>query len=481
MNILDRVIAWVSPQAGLQRVQARKVIGQFMRYDAGSRGPRTKGWRAVGGDADAVTGSRNRIAAVARDMTRNAPFAVKAQQVIVANVIGDGIIPKLRGTNKRQEKRLREMLKAHFDTTAIDVMGRENLYGLQRLALMAVVADGEVLIRRVRSSGPIPFQLNVLEIDYLDSAKTSATGPEIREGIEYNERGERVAYWLYDQHPGTTNRYQARGLTSRRVPASEIVHVFRQDRPGQSRGVSWFAPVALAMQDWADHQDAKLLQQKIAACFAAFRTGVEPDDESPHQTAERFATLSPGRIENLGVGEDVKFASPPPVQGYDEFSRVTLRAIAAGLGITYESLSGDLSTVNFSSGRMGRMEMDRNVSAWQWLMIIPQMMQPIGEWTLEAMGMRAESRGFTIDWVPPVRFIVDPNREVQAMVASMDAGLSSRQGNIRALGYDPEDVLAEQAEDAEQAKAAGIVFKAGPQVAQPVTAQPVAAPQEVAV
>lgn len=480
MNILDRAILWASPHVGLQRVRDRKVAAQLMRYDAGSRGPRTKGWRAAGGDADTATGARNRIAAVARDMARNAPFAVKAQHVIVANVIGDGIIPKLRGTNKRQEKRLREMLKAHFDTTAIDAAGRENLFGLQRLAMMAVVSDGEVLIRRVRTSQAIPFQLNVMEIDFLDTSKASATGPEIREGIEYNERGERVAYWLYDQHPGTTNRYFGRGLSSRRIPAADILHVYRQDRPGQSRGVSWFAPVTLAMQDWSDHQDAKLLQQKIAACFAAFRTGVEPDNDDDVSAADRFSTLAPGRIENLGVGEDVKFATPPPVQGYDEFSRVTLRSIAAGLGITYEALSGDLSGVNFSSGRMGRMEMDRNVSAWQWLMMIPQMMQPIGDWTLEAMGMRTEGRGFTIDWVPPVRFIVDPNREVQAMVASMDAGLSSRQGNIRALGYDPEDVLSEQAEDAEQAKAAGIVFKSGPQVLQPVTAQPVAVPQEAA-
>jgi lambda family phage portal protein len=474
MNVLDRAIAWFSPRAGLERVQSRKAIGQLMRYDAASRGPRTKGWRAAAGDADAVTGSRERIAAVARDMTRNAPFAVKAQHVIAANVIGDGIIPKLRGANKRQEKRLREMLKAHFDTTAIDAMGRENLYGLQRLAMMAVVSDGEVLVRRVRTNQPIPFQINVLEIDYLDTDKVSVTDPEIREGIEYNARGERVAYWLYDQHPGSNHRTIRRGLTSRRVPASDILHIYRQDRPGQTRGVSWFAPVALAMQDWADHQDAKLLQQKIAACFAAFRTGIEPEDGDITSAADRFATLSPGRIENLGVGEDIKFATPPSVQGYDEFSRVTLRAIAAGLGITYEALTGDLSGVNFSSGRMGRMEMDRNVSAWQWLMMIPQMMQPIGNWTLEAMGMRPEGRGFTIDWVPPVRFIVDPNREVAAMVASMDAGLSSRQGNIRALGYDPEDVLAEQAEDATAAATAGIGFKSGP---VPVSATPQTPPE----
>ena len=55
------------------------------------------------------------------------------------------------------------------------------------------------------------------------------------------------------------------------------------------------------------------------------------------------------------------------------------------------------------------------------------------------------------------------------MVASMDAGLSSRQGNIRALGYNPEDVLAEQSEDAKAAAAAQIGFKSGP---LPVTPAP---------
>lgn len=472
MNILDRAIAWFSPVTGRERAQARAAINVLMRYDAASRGPRTKGWRAVGGDADAVSSGRARISAVTRDMIRNAPFAVRAHQAIVANVVGDGIIPKVRSANKRAEKKLRETMKAHFDTTAIDRRGRENLYGLQRLALQAVVCDGEVLVRYRAANTAVPFQIEVLEIDHLDTSKVSVSGPVILEGIEYDERGQRAAYWLFDDHPGAMNRSLRGGYTSKRVPASEVIHVFRQDRPGQTRGVSWFAPVALAMQDWADHQDAKLLQQKIAACFAAFRVGVEADDETDAEKIERFSTLSPGRIENLAPGESIVFADPPKVDGYDEFSRVTLRAIAAGLGITYEALSGDLSGVNFSSGRMGRMEMDRNVSAWQWLMLIPQMMQPIGEWARRAMALRPEGNAFVIDWVPPVRFIVDPNREVQAMVASMDAGLSSRQGNIRALGYDPEDVLAEQAEDAKAATDAGLVFKSGAAVKTPEPAKP---------
>jgi capsid protein len=61
-----------------------------------------------------------------------------------------------------------------------------------------------------------------------------------------------------------------------------------------------------------------------------------------------------------------------------------MRAAAVGTGITYEALTGDLSQVNFTSGRMGRMEMNANVSSWQWLLMIPQMMLPISDWFMEA-------------------------------------------------------------------------------------------------
>ena len=44
---------------------------------------------------------------------------------------------------------------------------------------------------------------------------------------------------------------------------------------------------------------------------------------------------------------------------------VAIGMIAIGMGITRESLSGDLSAVNFSSARMGHMVMDRNVQRWQ--------------------------------------------------------------------------------------------------------------------
>jgi lambda family phage portal protein len=206
------------------------------------------------------------------------------------------------------------------------------------------------------------------------------------------------------------------------------------------------------------------MRQKIAACFAAFRVAPEAEFTAPtdEDDAAGLSTMVPGRIQNLRPGEDIRFGQPPGVEGYDRFTRIVLQTVASGLGITYEALSGDLSQVNFSSARMGRMEMDRNVSAWQWLLMVPQMMQPLAEWALEAFdlstGQMRRSTDVALDWVPPHRMLVDPAREIPALRDKVKAGFASRQGVVRELGFDPEDLTREQIEDRDIAEANGLRF-----------------------
>lgn len=466
MNMLDRAIALLSPGVALRRARDRVALGALMHYDAATRGNRGSSWRPVRSDADgAAQRDRARLAYVARDMVRNTAFAARAQQVIAGNVVGDGIIPKIASASKARQKQAADIILRHFDTTAIDANGVQNLYGLQRVVLNAAVDGGDVLVRRRRRNRadglPLPFQIEVMEGDYLATEKDGETkeGGWIREGIEYDAIGRRTHYWLYAEHPGAT--YRARMKTDiRRIPASEILHVFKQDRPGQSRGVSWFAPVALLMQDMADYQDAEVARKKIAACFVGFRTIM--DGENPVKAEERQKmTLTPGRIEMLQQGEDIKFSNPPPSDGFGEFATYVYRAVAAGMGISYEALTGDYSNVNFSSARMGRAEMGRNVSAWQWLMIIPQFLDGVAKWTLEALALQQPTlaKGIAISWVPPMRELVDPMREITAHIAMVKAGLASRQGVIRSLGYDPEKVLEENKADQVLADALELVFE----------------------
>ena len=222
---------------------------------------------------------------------------------------------------------------------------------------------GEVLVRRVRGgpSRAIPMQIQVLEPDYLDPSRDGARGGnEVREGIEYDPAGRRVAYWLFDRHPGEWRTLTRATLESRRVPASEVLHVYRQDRPGQMRGVSWFAPIALQLQDLADHQEAQLLRQKIAALSGTKATGsrisirqpvtstlpghpffvgtlFQPERRAlrgePVPLAEAFVRACPGRGVELGgsAGEGgwVDFA----FDSYTEVEALLARLREAGAGL----------------------------------------------------------------------------------------------------------------------------------------------------
>lgn len=470
MSLLDRVLKEIAPGVARRRMQEKLALqAMTSRYDAASRSNRTSSLRPIRGDADAATFQRQVLADVARDMIRNSPFAARARAVISGNVIGDGIIPKPTGGTKAARRALLQVIKDHLDTTAVDFHGRANLYGLQRQIMETVVDSGEVLVRRVwrtRADGlPLPFQIEVMEGDHLDRTRdgTFQDGRSIREGIEYDAEGKRRGYWVFPEHPGASGRWTRQ--ESRFIPASDMLHIFRQDRPGQTRGASWFGPVAISLMDFSDNQDAELMRQKIAACFAGFRTQPEAEFKTDADEGDRagISSLVPGRIQNLAPGEDITFASPPPSTGYDNLATWALRAAAAGLGITYEAVSGDLSRVNFSSARLGRMEMDRNVSAWQWLLMVPQFCQPFSAWMMEAIALyrtggvlRLNANGLSLDWVPPARIIIDPAREIPAIVKKIEGRLSSLQSEIRGLGYDPETVFAEQVEDAEQARIAGL-------------------------
>ncbi|MEM1344741.1 MAG: phage portal protein [Pseudomonadota bacterium] len=466
MNLFERTIASLSPSLALERARNRLALEATARYDAATRTRRGASIRVSRDDADAASHRRDIISFAARDMIRNAPFAQRGLRVIRSNVVGDGIIPSLANVETEGVLRAWGRWVEHFDSTAIDARGLQNLYGLQGLVMNAVCSDGECLVIRRRGTRAMPLQLEVLEADYLNDWRDGRlpNGSIIHQGIERTPSGAIVAYHLYKEHPGTLRPWrQSSSFISERIPASDVAHVFRVDRPGQTRGVSWFAPVTMNLQDLADYQDAQLVRNKIAACFAMFRRRDEMDGEP---RGEPFPNkVQPGAIYELPPGESVEVATPPRVDGYNEFTSVVLRAIAAGLGITYEALAGDLSGVNFSSARMGRMEMDRNISSWQWTLLIPQLCDRIARWALEAWAvsdMPSPPSRARIQWTPPARVIVDPNREFEALKDQVRSGFTSRSQVIRSLGYDPETVEAEIARDMAVNDEMGAVFDTDP-------------------
>lgn len=461
MSRINRWLATVAPQAALRRETAQVKFKALMNYDGASRGRRTAGWKATGTDADAAAfGSRARLRQISRDMIRNRPYAVRGQAVVVNNVVGSGAVPSIDNDSADQKTKLEELVIGHLNSKQLDTFGDLNIKGIQRVAMNAVFESGEVLLRRrMRDTTRdpnllLPFQVQLMEADHLDDSLTSHGGNEIREGVEYDQWGKVVAYWLFDQHPGSASL--SKDYKSKRVAASEIIHVRRLDRPAQTRGVPWLAPVILTMGELSDYQEAQNLKQKISALLAGV---IESDASDGAVSFEEddlpgLEDLAPGALVHAKSGQKVNWSSPPTVDGYDQVMRQGLAACAMGLGLTYESLAGDLSRVNFASGKMGRMEMDRNIETWQQEILIDQLCGGIGQWCREALPLVVPERRalWVIKWTPQRRPLIDPTREVKAMTAQIDAKLTSRQRVIRQLGGDPAVVRAERLEDSKDDK-----------------------------
>jgi len=85
-------------------------------------------------------------------------------------------------------------------------------------------------------------------------------------------------------------------LSSQRVPARDVLHIYRKRRPGQLRDVSWLAPMLARLRDLGDYEAALLMKAKIEACLAAVVSedarGLAPGHGQSRWTGEFSASTS---------------------------------------------------------------------------------------------------------------------------------------------------------------------------------------------
>jgi len=142
---------------------------------------------------------------------------------------------------------------------------------------------------------------------------------------------------------------------------------------------------------------------------------------------------------------------------------LVLREIATGMNIPYEAMTGDLTGVNFSSGRMGWLEFQRAIEGWRWNMLIPGMMDPVMRWGNEAVrAVTMSSEPYRIECTPPRREMIDPANDIKAAQQAIRSGLSSRSSEVRKLGYEPEEIDAEIKADNDRADRFGLVLDSDP-------------------
>lgn len=446
-NILDRFISYVSPGYALKRERARvaQVLYQdhVRKFEAASTSRRNRNWVTTSGSATTENEqSQGILRDRARDLESNNAHINKAVHIFSGYLVGStGITAQIAGKNDRATTDLRALWEEWIESLDFDFDGDLTFYGAQDLLSKRVYIDGDIIIRRrwrkLSENLVLPLQIQILEGDHLDISYNQilANGNEIRNGIEFDKNGKKIAYHLFSIHPGDVNADGKRV----RVPAEDIIYLFDKKRAGQIRGITEIHASMIKVKDHEDLSDAKLLKHKLQNCFTGFIQDIEPDsDAAPGKEFDE--DLEPGTLKTLPNGKTITFASPPQADGDQSFNKETLKSISAGVKIPYELMTGDLSDVNYSSLRAGFIPFYVFIDGYRKKVFQPKVCGGIFKWFLEAAEMVGkDTQSAKAKWIPPKREMLDVVKETSAAIRSIRGGISTLSEVVSQNGKSPEE------------------------------------------
>ena len=421
-----------------------------------------------------------RLRARARVTCANNPIAAKYLKLVTKNTIGPaGIQFEARVPTKRKRKDgtiYDDKINAELERCFTDwsrrknctVTGQQTFTEAQALYIKQVARDGEALVRIVKyPDNPYRFALQFLDPDQLDHNYMDdkmPNGHTIRMGVELDQWGRPVAYWLWKTYPFDFSQSIGNRV---RVPASEMIHGFISERVAQTRGYSWLTASLYTLHMLGAYQEAEVIAARIAASKMGFFT--QSGDSDQGYTGDRqpngdiSMSADPGTFEQLPLGVDLKPWDPQhPNSAFPSFIESSLRSVLAGLDIAYESGANDRKGVNYSSIRAGLLD-ERD--SWKMLQqfVIDSFCIPVYEAWIEAAWLsgQLQLQGTPEDWQAirwqPRGFAwVDPLKDMQATVLAVQNGYETQSDNIADLGGNFEDVISRLKYEQDYIKTMGV-------------------------
>ena len=358
----------------------------------------------------------------------------------------------------------------HFATwnKQADVRLMQSFYELQRVIAGALERDGESLaIGRIsnRRGRIIPYCLEVLEIDRLQTPPGEITNPKIRRGIEYDDEGVPKTYYVLKVHPGERITFDTKRWEFEEVPAyfsspgegklQKVFHLFNPfRRPEQTRGFSEFAPGLKDLHDLDRYMEAEKLAALEAACLTGIVETNDPTGFANNYTEasgadgyERIHDFAPNMIHYLRNNE--KFTMHDPKRPNDQFKEVIdqwIRGPANALDIPPEVFTQNWQGMNYSNARTVLLNFYMSLST-KMAYLRDHLCIPVWEnvgtrlvikGLVPALGFdRRRDDYLASTWIPAVyRKWVDPQSEAQGKQIDME-------NMVENLG----DVLAERGVD----------------------------------
>ena len=501
MNVLDRAIAWVAPRVAQRRLAARVSLALAGGY-SGARIDKASlsGWRAVAGSPDSdVIADLAMLRARAADLERNAPVGAAIVNTTVTHVVGTGLAcnPQIDGAFlgldesqvKAWQQDTKRRWRAWADSPDCDLARKLNFYGVQDVALRSTLSRGDVFVVTpyAQRQGRKQVALQLVEADRVSNPDGQRNSATLTEGIEHSSTtGEPLRYHFASHHPGDLGRgprtwsaIDARGgSTGRR----NVLHLYRQLRPGLRRGVPILAPVIEPIKQVSRYTNAELEAAVTSGLFAVFLK-MDPeafqdlfDDGDRARIVDRSTKWSGemegGKAINLLPGEEPVVSNPGrPNAQFDPFVTSCFRQIGMAVGIPYEVLVMHYQS-SYSAARGALLMAWRFFRSWRdWL--ATDLCQPVYELWLadEVAAGRIGAPGFFADpvvraawcgatWVGDGPGSIDPGKDADAAEKRVDLGISTLEAeSLLHDGVDWETKHQQLVREADARRQAGFVVR----------------------
>ncbi|WP_198469001.1 phage portal protein [Acetomicrobium sp. S15 = DSM 107314] len=460
----------------MKRAEARLKLRQleimassgYGRHGASKTKRSTLGWfLGHGRDPDHdITDNLEILRTRSRDLFMGGGLATGSIRTVKSNVIGPGLrlnsqidseyLKMTAEEARRWERQAEREFSLWAETTDCDASKHCDFYGLQRLAFHSFLLDGDVfalLLRKNRNEQPYNLRIRLLAGDRVcDPPYGYRQGKDIRGGVEIDDMGAAVAYWICQAHPYTTStnpkvlrksrewvRYPAYG---QRTGQLNVLHLMDPERIDQRRGVPFLAPVIEDLKQLDRYTEAELMAAVVGGLLTVFITqqapGEPPFGDEPIYDDSHAIELGHGTVISLSQGEKPEIVDPKrPNAAFDSFVTSMCRQIGSALGIPYEVLVKHF-TSSYSASRGALLEAWKFFKTWRaWFE--GSFCRPIYEtWLDEAVATgRLYAPGFFDDpmvrkaycsaiWRGPSPGQLNPVQEVTAAKIRVEEGFSTR-------------------------------------------------------
>lgn len=471
-NWIDNIVGVIFPKAGYQREAWRQGLEELRDYDAGSYDRLNANWRAVNESAELTDrGSRDTIRARARDLERNSDIANSVVGAYKRNIIGGGFNLQARSDNEELNQQIETLWKIWTKKQNCDITETQSFSQILRMAVERKKVDGGMLIHKTYTSGGLlPFKLQCLEVDELDTSQMMPhrQGNKVIGGVEVDGFNKAEGYWI--------RQYTVDGMDIGQpvfVPAKDMIFFFSKKRPSQIREMSDLTPTITRIRDANEFMTAISVKERILSCLAVFIKKIVPgtthgrSNESKEGGKYNYngKTLTPGMIKNLNPGEEVTTVNPSGQAG-DATAHIKLmqRMIGAGQGISYEATSRDMSESNYSSTRQGIIEDELTYAEDN------ELIMEVADEIYEAFLISAVLAGkvnipdfwdnkymyMSHEWIKAPKKWIDPLKESNANKIAMQTGQKTFQQISAEAGKDWREQIDDMAEALEYARSKGV-------------------------